>query len=128
MTRREKNRLLQEENERRMQQEEADKKTRRRVTGILFAACILAGIGMGVLLLAFTAYGALTAENVLLMALYPALAAAVLFTLLYGISYGVLHKVPATRPQKKKLARISTAAAIASALLTMVVCILFDLI
>lgn len=127
MTRREKNRLLREEAERKRLQEELDKKIRR-VTGILLAINILLGIGVGVLLLAFTAYGMLTAQNVVQMALYPALAAVVLFPLLYGMNFAMLHKAGAAQPQKQKAARDATAAALCAALLAMVVCVLFDLI
>ena len=128
MTRREKKRLLQEENARKLAEEQTGK-TRRRVTVALLAANGLLGAAGGVLLLYATGYGLLmSTENVVQMAVYPALAAAVLFPLLYGISFGVAHRVEATRPQEKKLARLATATSLAAALLTMVACVVFDLI
>ncbi|MBR4887741.1 MAG: hypothetical protein IKU17_01210 [Clostridia bacterium] len=128
MTRREKNRLQQEEAARIRQQAEKDTRTRKIVLPLVFAGAAAAGFGAGFLLLFFTAYGALSAGNVLQMALPAALTAMVVFPLLYGACYGVFHRVAATRPQKKKLARLATAAALCTALLTLVLCILFDLI
>ena len=128
MTRREKNRLQQEEAARTRLQAEKDNRSRRWTVALVFTATVAAGFGAGFLLLFFTAYGALSAGNVLQMALPAALTAMVLFPLLYGVCYGVFHAVAATRPQKKKLARLATAAALCTALLTLVLCILFDLI
>jgi len=128
MTRREKNRLQQEEAARTRLQAEKDNRSRRWTVALVFTAAIAAGFGAGFLLLFFTAYGALSAENVLQMALPAALTAMVVFPLLYGACYGVFHRVAATRPQKKRLARLGTAAALCTALLTLVLCILFDLI
>ncbi len=128
MTRREKNRLQQEEAARTRLQAEKDNRSRRWTVALVFTAAIAAGFGAGFLLLFFTAYGALSAENVLQMALPAALTAMVVFPLLYGGCYGVFHRVAATRPQKKRLARLGTAAALCTALLTLVLCILFDLI
>ena len=125
MTRREKRRL-QEEAARQQRQAQADAKICRKMMVLLPAGSALAGVGIGVFLLFFTAFGVLTAASVLQTALYPALAASLLFTLVYGVCFAIAHRVAAARPLKKKLARLSTAASLAAALLTMVACMVFD--
>ena len=67
MTRREKNRLQQEEAALARLQAEKDNRSRRWTVALGFTAAVAAGFGAGFLLLFFTAYGALSAENVLQM-------------------------------------------------------------
>ena len=126
MTRREKNRRLQEAAARRKEQEAKDARTCKQTWWILFTVNLFSGVAAGILLLACMGYGVLAAENVLVMAIYPALAAALLFTLYYGVNYGIFHLIRATRPRQQKLARRATAVSFAAALLTLLLCILLE--
>lgn len=128
MTRAEQRRRLAEQAEKTRMQQEKERVHRRFALALLVAGSILAGVAGGFLILYGMAYGMLkfAVGSVLLIAAVPALAAAVYFTLVYGIELFLLRRFACTCEKAVRDARRGTALVLVVSLLCVAVVLIVD--
>lgn len=128
MTRTEQRRRLAEQAEKTRLQQEKMRVHRRMALVLLGAGSAAAGVGGGFLILYGMAYGMLkfAVGSVVRMAAVPALAAAVYFTLVYGLELFLLRRFDCTREKAARDARWGTALVFVVALLCVAVVLILD--
>lgn len=128
MTRAEQRRRLAEQAERTRIQQEKERVHRRIALALLGVGSVAAGVGGGFLILYCMAYGMLkfAVGSVVWMAAVPALAAAVYFTLVYGIELFLLRRFACTREKAARYARWGTALVFVTALVCVAVVLILD--